>query len=278
MSTAHRVVPIAQPAYDPMLEYGAVLSPSQVSSWIDCQAKWYFHYMRGLQEKPSASLAFGTALHTALGANFRAKGITGEDMPADDVVAEFQEAWTAESEQASFRHNQDPATYAAQGAQLVRQYLADVAPQIMPATLENGRPAVEVEVSGQIGGVNARGFIDVIDTNGRIIDLKSASRTNREIKPGHVSQLAAYRILGPDIITGDCRIDQLIRKKDPEILPLEHQITNADMRLVRTIYPIAQAQMRSGLYIPNREANYCSRSQCGYWHACMQDFGGSVPV
>ena len=121
-------------------------------------------------------------------------------------------------------------------------------------------------------------YAGLVDVQSRIIDLKSSSRTTKEVKPNHRAQLASYKLIGPSLLTGVCRVDQLVRKKTAEVIPLEHQVTAADERLVETIYPLAQAGMRGGLYVPNRSSVYCSRSQCSYWRECMEEFGGDVPV
>jgi hypothetical protein len=126
--------------------------------------------------------------------------------------------------------------------------------------------------------VPARGFIDLIDEEGRIIDLKSSSRSSKEMKPHHRAQLAAYKLIGPEMLTGECRVDQLVRKSQPDVIPLNHRITGQDQRFVEKLYPLAQAGMRGGLYVPNRSSLYCSRSQCCYWRECIEEFGGDVPT
>ena len=38
---------------------GELLSPSQVSTFLSCPAKWYFRYALGLREPPAGALALG---------------------------------------------------------------------------------------------------------------------------------------------------------------------------------------------------------------------------
>jgi hypothetical protein len=42
------------------------------------------------------------------------------------------------------------------------------------------------------------------------------------------------------------------------------------------MYPLAQEAMRSGLYVPNRNSNLCSRKYCPFWEYCESDYGGVV--
>ncbi len=57
-----------------------VLSPSQVRTFLDCQARWWFKYGLGLPESKTSSLALGLAIHRALEVNFREKLETHEDL------------------------------------------------------------------------------------------------------------------------------------------------------------------------------------------------------
>jgi hypothetical protein len=42
-----RVIPAALPQPTPLNDFGGVLSPSQVRTFRDCGAKWYYKYALG---------------------------------------------------------------------------------------------------------------------------------------------------------------------------------------------------------------------------------------
>jgi hypothetical protein len=73
----------------------AVLSPSQVRTWFDCQARWYFAKVVGLPEPKNGNLALGIAIHDALAHSFRQKIETAKDLPAAVLIAAFYMAWAA---------------------------------------------------------------------------------------------------------------------------------------------------------------------------------------
>ena len=52
---------------------------------------------------------------------------------------------------------------------MVAKYIEDAAPLNQPA-------AVEFRVSGVIGGVKVSGFVDPLDTEGRIVDSKERAQ------------------------------------------------------------------------------------------------------
>ena len=74
---------------------GESLSPSQVSTYMTCPAKWYFRYLIGLSEPTTGALALGKAFHGTLARNFRQKISTGRDMEAEELREVFAEEWSS---------------------------------------------------------------------------------------------------------------------------------------------------------------------------------------
>ena len=65
---------------------GESLSPSQVTSYLTCPAKWYFRYLVGLCEPATGELTLDKAFHTTLARNFQQKMSTARDMEAGDLT------------------------------------------------------------------------------------------------------------------------------------------------------------------------------------------------
>src|SRR5258708_35509500 len=162
-----------------------ILSPSQVRSFMDCQARWWFKYGLHQPDPATGSMAFGRAVHAALMQNFAQKLETYEDLPIGGVLALFREAWAHECEHTEFRDDEDPAQLGREGEALVAKYMDEVAPTVEPA-------AVELRVEGEIAGVRGRGWIDVLDMDGRIIDLKTAKVSPSGIEPMTTFHLPTY--------------------------------------------------------------------------------------
>ena len=82
VSAAARIVPMP-PAITPAARHtpgplivsnvAHVLSPSQVTEYLDCSARWYYHHALGLPDKRTAALAIGEALHAVTAAALRIK-------------------------------------------------------------------------------------------------------------------------------------------------------------------------------------------------------------
>jgi RecB family exonuclease len=250
-------------------ELAEVLSPSQFRCFMDCQVRWWFKYDLRYSDPPTGTFALGKAVHAALAHNFEQKTESYEDLPIAGVIALFREAWALEREQTEFRDDEDPAELAACGENLVAKYLDEVAPTIEPA-------AVELHVEGEIAGVRIQGWVDLLDVNGRILDIKTSARKPSSIASEHRFQIATYAQLTPGA-NGDARIDTLVKTKTPGLVTQNFTITDQDLLATRALYPLAQTVMRSELYMPNRLSMNCSRRNCSFWRDCEREWGGEVP-
>ncbi len=215
------------------------------------------------------NLALGRAVHACLTHNFNQKIETREDLPITGVLALFREAWALELELTEFRDDEDPRALAACGVSLVSIYMAEIAPTIDPA-------AVEIRVTGEIGGVHVQGWIDLVDVDGRIIDIKTSARRPSGVDPDHRFQIATYAQLLPGA-SGEARLDTLVKTKAPKVVTQSFQVNEQDLLATRTLYPLAQRVMQAQAFVPNRRSITCSRRNCSYWRHCEREWGGEVP-
>ena len=245
------------------------LSPSQVRCFMDCQIRWWFKYGLKMPDAPTGNMALGRAVHSALCENFAQKVDTREDLPTDGVVALFREAWANEREQTEFRDEENPQELAATGEALVARYMDYLAPTVDPAV-------VELKVDGEIGGVKVRGWIDLLDVEGRVIDIKTSKARPSSIEPMHKFQVATYSHLVAGA-SGEGRIDTLVKTKTPQVISQSFQVTAEEMRAVQTLYPATQEATQQQRFMPNRLSMMCSRRNCSYWRHCEREWGGEVP-
>jgi hypothetical protein len=246
-----------------------VLSPSQVRCFMDCQMRWWFKYGLKVPEAVNGNMTLGRAVHSALNENFAQKVETREDLPILGVLALFRESWARERDQTEFRDDENPQELAVTGEALVQKYMDQTAPAIDPV-------AVEIHVEGEISGVPIRGWVDLLDVEGRVIDIKTAKARPSTIEPMYKFQVATYAHLLPGS-SGQGRIDTLVKTKTPQVISQSFQITEEELRVPQTLYPAAQEAMRLQRYMPNRLSMMCSRRNCSYWRHCEREWGGEVP-
>ena len=134
---------------------------------------------------------------------------------------------------------------------------------------------MELDVQGEIVGVPVRGRVDLLDSEGRLIDIKTASRRPSWVSPDYAFQLATYRQITPGA-TGEARIDCLVKTNTPQIVQQSYTIGDSDLQATRVLFPLAREAMGSGTYCPNRQSILCSQKHCGFWKQCEREFGGRV--
>jgi hypothetical protein len=249
-------------------ELGTVLSPTQVRTFLNCSARWWFKYGLSIPETKNSALALGSAVHRAIEVNFREKVISKEDLDTLGIVAVFRDTWQDQARETEFRADEDPATIGKMGEQLVAKYMDEAAPWIQPA-------AVELDVAGEIGGVPVRGRVDLIDEDGCIVDVRNSARKPSGISPDYAFQLATYRQITPGA-SGEARLDTLVKTKAVQLVQQAYTVGEQEIRAVEVMYPLVQEGIASGLYFPNRQSLTCSQRNCAYWRQCEQEFGGRV--
>jgi len=251
------------------MEVASVLSPSQAKTFVACPAKWYFRYVERLPEYVTGALAVGRAVHRALEGNFRQKLSSRVDMPVGALAEMYEQAAAEEFSHADLRDEEDPAELKDLGRRCVLKYLQEAAPEIQPALIEH-------PVSGRIGGVEVRGYVDLMDVEGRIIDLKTSSKKPAGISADYKLQLATYAAITPGA-SGICRLDTLTKQKTVQLVHQTYHADNSTERLyIETMYPIVQDGMKDGRYWPVRDGHLCSRKYCSFWRVCEREFGGTV--
>jgi hypothetical protein len=184
------------------------------------------------------------------------------------MVALFRDFWREQMTDTVFRPDECPYTIRKVGEALVSKYMDEAAPSVEPA-------AVELDVAGEIGGVPVRGRVDLLDVEGRIVDVKTAARKPSGISPDYAFQLATYRQITPGA-NGEARLDTLVKTKTVQLVQESCSISEADVRSTEVLYPLVASGITSGLYFPNRQSMLCSRRHCAFWGQCERDFGGVV--
>ncbi len=159
---------------------GESLSPSQVSTYMTCPAKWYFRYLIGLSEPTTGALALGKAFHGTLARNFRQKLSTGRDIETQELRGIFAEEWSTAIADAALRDDEDADELATTGQILAATYVTEAARSLQPH-------AVEQTVRGEIAGVKVRGIVD-------LLDIRQTCDPSRNRSPGEEEILARLHV------------------------------------------------------------------------------------
>ena len=207
-------------------------------------------------------------MHRALEINFRQKLESKHDFETAGMMTIFRDCWQEQVGQTVFREDENPRILEKLGEQLIARYMDQVAPMIQPA-------AVELDVQGMIAGVPVRGRIDLMDVEGRLVDIKTASRRPSCVPWDYAFQLATYRQVTPGA-SGEARLDTLVKTNSVQLVQQSYQVGESDLRATQVLYPFIQESIRTGLYLPNRDSMMCSRRHCAFWENCQKEYGGTV--
>ena len=126
----------------PVSQVADVLSPSQVRTFMDCSARWWYKYGLGLPDPKGSSLVRGIVVHRMAEIYLRTK-FAGAAPGVDELAEIFDDVWSETSAEGSFQPGEDLDKLKAQTATLARMYLDEVAPEIEPAVIR-GEPAIEL--------------------------------------------------------------------------------------------------------------------------------------
>jgi CRISPR/Cas system-associated exonuclease Cas4 (RecB family) len=253
----------------PDLSIPEVLSPSAVSCFMECSAKWFYRRVLQLPETRGSALVIGSAVHEALTTNFRQKIETGEDLPTAGVQAVCRDSFERQlDEGATLAEGEDPYELAELADGLVSCVMADAAPMIQPA-------AVELPVEGLVGDVPVRGYVDLLDVDGNIVDFKTASKKPEGVRDSHRLQVATYALVTPQA-SGRAAVHTVTKTKTIRHYVDSIAVSDADVKYTERMYSIVRDQMASGLVAPNRSSHLCSRQYCSFADRCTADYGGEV--
>lgn len=82
---------------------------------------------------------------------------------------------------------------------------------------------VEQTVQGEIAGVKVRGVVDLLDTDGRVFDFKTASKRPNGISAEHRLQLTTYAMITPGA-SGLCRLEIVTKTKTVQVIQQRYQV------------------------------------------------------
>ena len=246
---------------------GETLSPSQCRTYLDCSWRYWARYGLGLSDPPNANMVRGKVVHRMAEEYFRST-LAGARPEVDEMGESFEQIWDEACADALFEPNDDVDALKRQSAALSRKYLEEAAPEIEPV-------AMELPVSGEIGGVRINGIVDLLDASGRIVDLKAPKRTPGGLDASYAFQMATYAQLTPGA-TGEVRVDYVVATKTPNLVTIGYRVSDADVRMTETMYPAVQQAIRDGRFLPNRGSTNCSKRNCPAWRECTDTWGGNV--
>jgi CRISPR/Cas system-associated exonuclease Cas4 (RecB family) len=155
------------------------------------------------------------------------------------------------------------------GAQLVGLHHQEAAPKIQPAAVQEAF-VLETDAGYDLGGI-----IDLVETDGTVVDTKT-SRSTYEAAAIHRNFQPALYDFAFEVLrrqpAKSFRFDVLVkptRTRAPLLQRVEGRVTQEDREwLFESVNQIHRA-IQAGVALPASEGSwYCSSKWCGYWSQC----------
>jgi len=240
------------------------LSVTQLKMYLRCPLQYFFRYVCDMKVPPTGGLTLGRTVHQTLHDNYRQKIQSHEDLPLSDVTDIFSDYWEQEAQETLFKENEKPGQVKDEGIQLLTAYHEKVAPNVQPVEVEKG---FFFYYTGYTE-LPLKGYIDLIDDKGLIIDHKTSKRSFPADAAEKDIQLTAYA-LAHRVLYGEnekgVRLDVMVKAKQPKIQQLEAKRTRADIERFLRLAQQVERGINAEAFYPND--NYTC-GICGYKDMC----------
>ena len=257
------------------------ISHSQVNTYLNCPLKYCFSYVEGrLPEQRPAPLAFGSAVHAAIGRYYKALKQTGKPEPLSVLEDVFRDYWAFESEDSGIRMAyKDGSTRESMlqdGTRLVKTFYEGAKPMKVVA-VEEPLSAPLYDEQGNQTDLKLIGIVDSIQSDEQgnliIIDHKTANRAYTEDKVEQDMQMTAYsylvcanKLVPPKSDTLH-RFDVLVKnKKEPRLEFYPTKRTAAQRKRLAKVINRVLKGIEAGVFFPS-PSWMCS--DCQYAKACV---------
>lgn len=212
-----RALPDPGKPEDGVLRY---LSASRLKCWQTCRRQFYYRYVERIETPTGPALFVGQAVHELLRLlNWK----RWKDEPYDEewLRGELDRYWEQESPVArvAWKDEAEEKKCHAQAWSLVETYLEEG-----PIDPSENPEGVEVQVECELGSGIPRlvGIIDLVRSEGRIVDYKTSARSVSTYLASiqHATQLACYGLLYracTDRTEQEFQLIHLIKTKVPKI-------------------------------------------------------------
>lgn len=239
------------------------LSPSKITTWLDCQARFFFSDVVGLKEPPSEKLA----LHRAITSTITAAICVPLDERAD--MAEDARTYAL----GQLRKELEPVEDRNEATETLQAQALLMTDAILPFVAQLQPGHVRHTLTGEIAGVPLHGVVDFEGLGGELIQFSVKPKRPSTLPGDKRRQLAIYATLAQSHTAKLCTITNT---KTPQVVVKELDNVRDERAHLEQLLPVIQQQIGARLYTPNRGSMLCSKRNCAFARECEHEFGGHV--
>ncbi len=251
------------------------MSQTRLEMYARCGQQYYYRYVAGLVSPPGIAMVKGTATHAAANVNFSQKINTAVDLP----ISEMQEVAAASFENELGSGVLLTGDERSRGQKIVLGEAKDQVVALAEAYGEQIAPvyqpvAVEQEFRIELpGSHDLLGFIDLVDENRVVVDLKTSGKKKSQAEVDTSIQLTAYAAGHAHLFGEPCsevRLDTLVQTtKGVQRQVLKSHRDAGDFEALAARINAMEEAIAAEIYHPApSNVWWCSERHCGYHDRC----------
>jgi hypothetical protein len=242
-------------------------SASSIATFLRCAKQWEYAYIYEYKRPPSLRMIIGTSAHAAAEVNYKQKIETREDLPLDDALDVFSDAFDSAvgEAQADIEDGKETTGEAKDsGIKTLSVYHEEVAPGIQPLWVEH-------EGLIHVNDVPYSYTIDLVDDKGRVRDHKYTKRRPQgagDYRLNMIGYALGYRNETGETET-DVVLDYMVRTQTPYHWPVASNgpvPEKAEIAFAGVLAMVDQA-VHEGTFLPTGLTNHAC-GWCGYRDIC----------
>ena len=250
-------------------------SASQLAMLSRCGEQWRRRYIEKEKAPPAIAMLKGTALHHGAEVNFKQKIQTHSDLPKDEIIENavdklemaFRDDVQFTKEEQKIGHKKLLNQTTAEVVRLATAHADEQAPDYQPLKVEQEFRVVMDECDYDL-----LGYIDLIDDENRVIDLKTSKMKPKKGLADESIQLtgyAAYQVT-QGVYPVKVRLDVLTANKKGVTRTTVDSVRDAnDLKTLGRRIDMAAEAINAGVFMPAIPGSWwCSNTWCGYWDTC----------
>lgn len=248
------------------------LSASQINEYLKCPRKYCYHH---IEEIPvlfkSASLAFGSAIHSALAFLMQEK-MNNNGVDLKKLLSIFRADWEAQKcGEIKFSNGENEVEYLEKGVSLLKLAFEEFkGVKVKAVEFQFKAPLFDLETGQEIIPIPVEGFIDLIIEPDIIVEFKTGVRKWDETALKTNIQLSLYHY-AYSVLYGrapSLQVTLLLKQKTPKIEHYQPTRSSQEIRwslnLIKEVYESIQKES----FYPN-PAWWCS--DCEYAELCQRE-------
>lgn len=197
------------------------ISATRLNTWLGCRLRYYFKYVLKLKKPKTAALYVGSSVHAVLKHWNKARW-RKETLTREQLQLLFEGTWVEGQKAEPVKWQQDEEQEEKKlGWSLLEAYF-DNNPVPDCERPEGVEVSVEADLSDH-GLPKLIGVLDLVRSNGRIVDYKTVAQTPKDEKAIHSNevQLSIYSLLyrySTGEREGGRELHQLVKLKAPKVI------------------------------------------------------------